>query len=255
VISFWNVARRPRWIAALVLSLALAAGFAALGQWQLSRSIENAVVVGAPDTEDAVPLDSIAEPQTFVSEAQLGRRVTVSGELVPGDEVVLSDRNNGAASNGFWLVGHLLTDDGISLAVALGWAADRATAEAAITDSGSVSGALTGRYLPSEGPQESDFESGEHSALAVADLINIWADAGPAYGGYVVLAEPSPGLDPIVSPEPIKDVSLNLLNIFYAIEWVLFAGFAIYLWYRVVKDVVEREREEAAAPVGVTKRQ
>ncbi|CAN5372092.1 hypothetical protein BH11ACT3_BH11ACT3_14980 [soil metagenome] len=247
MIGFWNVARRPRWIAALLLSLALAGGFAALGQWQLSRSFDNATVVGATDTENAVPLDSIAEPQTFVSEAQLGRRVTVSGELVAGDEVVLSDRNNGTASNGFWLVGHLLTDGGVSLAVALGWAADRATAEGAILDSGSVSGDLVGRYLPSEGPQQSDFQNGQRSALAVADLINTWADAGPAYGGYLVLAEPAPGLDPIISPEPIKDVSLNLLNIFYAIEWALFAGFAIYLWYRVVKDVVEKEREEAQA--------
>jgi hypothetical protein len=29
---------------------------------------------------------------------------------------------------------------------------------------------------------------------------------------------------------------------------VLFAGFAIYLWYRLVRDVVERQDEEAAAP-------
>ena len=26
----------------------------------------------------------------------------------------------------------------------------------------------------------------------------------------------------------------------------MFAGFAVYLWYRLVRDAVEREREEAA---------
>ncbi|MEN9620072.1 MAG: hypothetical protein RL499_265, partial [Actinomycetota bacterium] len=31
--DFWQVARRPRWIGALLLALAVAAGFAALGQW------------------------------------------------------------------------------------------------------------------------------------------------------------------------------------------------------------------------------
>ena len=32
---------------------------------------------------------------------------------------------------------------------------------------------------------------------------------------------------------------------FYAVEWVVFAGFAIFLWYRLVRDAVERERDEA----------
>jgi hypothetical protein len=39
---------------------------------------------------------------------------------------------------------------------------------------------------------------------------------------------------------------VNLLNVFYAIEWVVFAGFAIFLWYRLVRDTWEREQEEAA---------
>ena len=43
-----------------------------------------------------------------------------------------------------------------------------------------------------------------------------------------------------------REVELNLLNVFYALEWALFAGFAIYLWYRLVRDVVEREQAEAA---------
>jgi surfeit locus 1 family protein len=42
-------------------------------------------------------------------------------------------------------------------------------------------------------------------------------------------------------------VQLNLLNVFYAIEWVIFGGFAIYLWYRLVRDAVERDDEEATA--------
>ena len=39
-------------------------------------------------------------------------------------------------------------------------------------------------------------------------------------------------------------MSLNLLNIFYAVEWVIFAGFAIFLWYRLVKDAWEEENAE-----------
>ena len=85
--------------------------------------------------------------------------------------------------------------------------------------------------------------------VAVAQLINVWADYDdrPVYFGYVTSAEPVDGLVAISSPPPAQDVELNWLNIFYAIEWALFAGFAIYLWYRLVRDAVEREREEAEA--------
>lgn len=239
---FWAVAIRPRWIAALLLCLGIAAGFAGLGQWQLSRSVENVDVADAPDTEVAVPLASIAEPQTEVTQPQLGRRVTVEGELVADDFTVLSGRNNGEAVDGAWLVGHLVTEEGVTLAVALGWAAD---ADAAAAAEGASAARFEGRYLPSESPTESDFEAGERSALSVAELINIWPDAIPAYGGYLVLDEAWPGLEPIYSPAPSREIAFNLLNLFYALEWAIFAGFAIYLWYRLVRDVVEREHEEA----------
>jgi surfeit locus 1 family protein len=239
---FWATARSPRWIAALLLSLAIAASFAALGQWQLDRSVENVQVVEI-DTETAVPLEQIAEPGSGVTDAQQGRVVTVSGELVPGDFVVLTERDSGDGDRGFWLVGHLLTDDGMSLAVALGWSADHPALEAAAATQERRD--WVGRYLPTEEPQSSDFEAGERSALAVPELINLWADPGPVYGGFLVSAESLPTLEPIRADAPEREVALNWLNVFYAIEWVLFAGFAIYLWYRLVRDVVERAEAEA----------
>ena len=239
---FRATALTPRWIAALVLALAIAAGFAALGQWQLGRSVDNAQTVEI-DTETAVPLDSIAEPGTGMTETELGRIVTVSGRFVAGDTVALSPRGNGRGGTGTWLVGHLVTDEGVSLAVALGWSADDAP------EAGDLGRAeWIGRYQLSEEPQSSDFEEGVRSALSVAELVNLWADPGPVYAGYLVLADPVAPLEPIVAEAPEREVTLNLLNVFYAIEWALFAGFAIYLWYRLVRDAVERQEEEAAAP-------
>ena len=118
---FWAMARRPRWVAALVLCLGIAAGFAGFAQWQFGRSIENVDMVEI-DTESAVPLADIAEPSSGLTEAQVGRTVTVEGELVPGDLVVLTRRHDGAGGTGTWLVGHLVTPEGVSLAVALGFA-------------------------------------------------------------------------------------------------------------------------------------
>jgi cytochrome oxidase assembly protein ShyY1 len=240
--DFWRTARRPRWIAVLVLALGVAAGFAALGQWQLSRSIENAEIVDT-DTETAIPLADIAEPRQTVTEDEAGRRVTVEGALVPGDFVVLTGRDQEGAS-GAWLVGHLRTDDGEELAVALGWTPEPGDAEAAQERAQTLGSRFVGRYLPTESPQESDFEAGERNSLAVAELVNQWVEFdGAVYGGYLVADEPPPGLEAIVAPAPERAIVLNWLNLFYALEWVIFGGFAIYLWYRLVRDAVERERE------------
>ena len=251
-VSFWSVARRPRWIGALVLALAIAAGFSALGQWQLSRSVATAGVAPIA-TETPVALSSIAKPDSAVTDLQLGRMITTNGALVPGDDVVLSDRMNGDTT-GFWLVGHVTTAGGAELAVALGWAPTRAAALAA-EGSASITGPLVGRYLPSEPPDQADVEKGGQSAASVAALINQWTSFdGSVYGGYLVAATPAPGLVKIDSPAPTQDVSLNWLNIFYAAEWAIFAGFAIYLWYRLVKDEVEKQLE-GDGPVGAAARE
>lgn len=238
--QFMSVARRPRWIGALVLSLAIAAAFAALGQWQLDRSVQTANVPDIP-TETPVPLESIARPQSPMTDPAIGQRVTTSGTVIPGDFSVISPRDNDGEL-GAWLVAHVVTDEGASLAVGLGWASDAAAASAAqarVPETLEVAG----RYLPSESPELNDAEEGERRVLAIGELINLWADPGPVYAGYVVLAEPTPGLEAIHQPPPIRDTSLNWLNVFYAIEWVIFAGFAVFLWYRLVRDVWENEAE------------
>jgi len=78
--------------------------------------------------------------------------------------------------------------------------------------------------------------------MAVPELINLWESVpGGVYGGYVILDSAPAGLELIDAPAPIAEVGLNLLNVFYAIEWVVFAGFAIFLWYRLVRDAWELE--------------
>lgn len=242
-VTFWQVARRPRWIAALLLALALAAGFAWLGQWQLGRSIATTVSDG-PDTEKAVALSSFATPGVSFRDDQLGRMATVDARLVPGDWVLLSERRNGDRE-GWWLVGHAVTDDGTDLVVALGWAPTRDAAVAAEATA-TIPSPLVGRYLPSEAPDQPGVEKGVQSAASVAAAINQWHEfGGSVYAGYLVAHEAPEGLSRIDSPKPIPPAALNWLNLFYGVEWAVFAGFAIYLWYRLVKDVVEGEREDA----------
>jgi len=248
--------RRPRWIAALLLALAIAAGFAALGQWQLSRSFERAVV---PDqqTENVVQLSSVAEPQVPVLSRATGQLVSFDAEFIPADYTVLSGRVN-LADSGFWVVGHAILTSGpnvgSSITVALGWVSTSDAAASAIRSlqANPPAPTITGRYLPSESPQDNDFEHGANTTLAVPDLINRWSTPPQrVFGGYIVSHDAVPGLQRIDSPAPSTEVSLNLLNVFYAIEWVIFAGFAIFLWYRLAKDAWEAEVAEAAESVNV----
>jgi cytochrome oxidase assembly protein ShyY1 len=256
-----QVARRPRSIALLALALVIAAGFAALGQWQLARAVESGVVIER-DTETALPLGTLAEPQGYVTDRSAGHMVTVSGALVPGDFVVVSDRLDDGRT-GAWVVGHLsVADDGrpadaapdalpASVPVALGWAAtdDEAAAVAARlnADAGPSAGTreVVGRFLPSEQPEPSGTgqDPQRMTRLSTAALVNVWqGDVGDVYNGFVVASDAQAGLSPIYSPPPSEDVQLNWLNIFYAAEWAVFAIFAIVIWYRTVRDTWTREQ-------------
>jgi cytochrome oxidase assembly protein ShyY1 len=242
----WSVARRPRWIGALLLALAVAAGFAALGQWQLGRAVQTATVVTFP-TETVVPLAGITKPQHPVTDRAAGQMVSIVGRRVPGDTYVVSDRVNYGVT-GFWVVGHVVDKTGASLAVALGWAPtkDRADAAAAALSAGAPTAKIVGRYQPTEPPDQQDFEHNVRSVVSIPALMNEWKTVPKVvYDGYLVEKTPAAGLTKIYSPKPANDVTLDWLNVFYAIEWVVFAGFAVYLWYRLVKDAWEREVEDS----------
>jgi surfeit locus 1 family protein len=243
----WSVARRPRWILALLVALGIAAIFAALGQWQLGRAVQTATVVTYP-TETVEALSRVATPQKEVTDRAAGQMVTVSGTRVAGDTYVVSDRVNYGVT-GYWVIGHVVAANGASVAVALGWAPTKARADVAAADlrAGAKSVTVVGRYQPTEPPDQEDFEHGVRSVVSVPALINEWKTVtAVAYGGYIVAEKPSAGLTKIQSPKPQNDVTLDWLNVFYAIEWVVFAGFAIYLWYRLVRDAWEREEEDSA---------
>lgn len=243
---------RPRWILALLLAILVAAAFALLGRWQLERAIVSGEITER-STETVQPLGAAVQPDGPPAEAATGQRVSVDGSYVPGDEQLVGDRLN-AGTSGFWVVSRFVTTDAENLAVARGWAADESDAQRAIEALAVVAPAqtltLSGRFVPSEAPKVPAADQDPHTQTTVstAALINLWTDfAGESvYAGYVVDSASVAGLVVIDSPVPVTESELNWLNIFYAIEWVVFAGFAVFLWYRLVRDAAEREEEQAA---------
>lgn len=251
---------RPQWIAALLLALAVAAGFAWLGRWQLGSAIrvesDNTAI-----SETARPIAEVTEPAAPVTDQAAGMVVTTSGHFVTGDFLVVEQRTNGGRS-GAWLTGHFAVDGspGAHLSVAIGWVptvadAERALARAAEDGTFADELEIEGRYMPGDAAvlPEPAQDPMRLSTMVPAQQINRWAPFdGPAYAGFLVLHPGTPldsaklgalGLDVIDSVPPLPVETVNWLNVFYAAEWVVFAGFAVFFWYRLTRDAWEKEHE------------
>jgi cytochrome oxidase assembly protein ShyY1 len=243
-----RTALKVRWIAFLLFVMALAAVFAWLGQWQLERAVLAAQPVDTV-SEEIVPLQELQAPGVPVSEIAGGHMTEVTGYLAPDSYTLLTGRLNHGES-GYWVVGRMITPDA-SLPVALGWSATEADAVAVLDTIAATPvaepAAVTGRFMPTEAPTvpSPDLNPLSENTLSVASLVNLWPDfSGAVYEGYLVADNSPAGLDVIESVPPMNQGSVNWLNIFYAIEWTVFAGFAFYIWWRLVKDAYEREVEE-----------
>jgi hypothetical protein len=226
-ISFWRVAVRPKYLAGLLLALLAAAAFAWLGQWQLDRTFtKNQVTQSAEQTETiSVGLDT---RNVFIidSRKQNGRDV-------------------------YWVIANATTATGKAVTLALGQTDSLLKADAIRFDiKNSVQVAafmpIDGFWLPSEPSQKIDAETPYllHS-ISLPQLINLYSPdkAIATYDDFFVTNYYAKGfglgeIDAVLHPAE----SINWLSAFYAFEWVLFSGFAVFLWGRTVKDAVDLER-------------
>ena len=277
-----EVMLRPWWLGMLAFALLVAAVFAWLGQWQLGRAIDtDPVEPGA--TENVQPIDAVVQPGEYLNEPLVGQRVEVSGRWVADDFLIVSSRFNDG-EQGYWVTGQFRIDPSTgsgtgtgtgtgngatSLAVALAWVSTRDAADAAAAElSASLQQSdrndaltITGRLISDEGPAVPAAGSPitEMTKMSPAALLGWWHDVDglAVYRPYLVadvdslspMALPA-SLEAIDSPAPDQGSSVNWLNIFYAVEWAVFAGFAFYMWYRLAKDAWERELEELAESDG-----
>lgn len=257
--SLVQVMRTPKWIGALLLSLLVAGGFAFLGQWQLGHAI-TLNQEDSSQSEQVRPLSAATTPSSPVTDETAGHVFSVVGEFARGDfSLVLDRRNDGV--DGVWVVGHLgrIAPSGGNLAVAIAWAPTVAKAERAkVAFEAALSNrivSIEGRYMPPDAPVVPTPKQDPTLILSMApsQLVNLWqATDGGTYGGFLVLHPGSDiskgdlsavGVTPIQSVPPLPVETINWLNLFYAAEWVVFAGFAIFFWFRLVRDDWEKIHE------------
>ena len=262
----WKTALKPRWIAGFIFAIAISGVFVLLSQWQFGRSTQPEAPVN-PATEQVRPLTETLQPGEFFHGTDADQMVRATGTYDPDKQVLVPGRLHDGKT-GYWVVSAFAVDGAQALTgvaatpqtwipVARGWVAE--PGDAAAPPSGPVE--LTGRLLPSEAPLANTAPApGEATAVSVAELINYWevssypgfvAATAEVAGGADVSAAAVPGkLLPLdIGPQP-PGQKINWLNLFYSLEWVVFAGFALFIWWRLVKDDYHRDLEDSLDNAG-----
>lgn len=254
-----KTALKPKWIAALLAALAVSVILVLLSQWQFSRSVQEDVAPPSV-TEKVKPLlDTLAPGEPMLGSAE-GQIVTARGHFDSTKQVLVPDRVQDGEV-GYWVVTAFVVDDApvpdgvaatkeVVIPVARGWQATAENAPAAPL--GPLQ--LEGRLLNSEGPEIArNLPAGQVKMLASSELTNIWDVT--TYAAFVVtFSEQADGVEvgakasgstivPITVTATDQNNKVNWLNIFYAIEWAVFAGFAVFVWWRLVADDYRRDQD------------
>jgi surfeit locus 1 family protein len=260
--SFFSIARRPKWIAGLLFAIAVAAVFALLGQWQLDRTFT--VIEPESETEQVLVLNQIATVGAPMTAEAANALVSVNIFLDQSNVFIVANRlqqSGNEVIQGYWLIsnsGALLSDNNKtgSLTVAIGFSESLELAEKARTELQEAILAQaflesTGRYLQTEGPVAIVDPAKPYvlESLSLAQLVNLYSqEPVQSFAGFLALdAEPGLGLDRIELPPQQAGTQVNWLTLFYAVEWVLFGGFAVFLWWRLVEDQRIREISDPEA--------
>lgn len=239
----------PRWLALHALVLVLLAAFAGLGHWQLDRAREEARPKTGAD-KPPVALTALMNPAGSVPRDQVGRRVTAAGEYDRPHQLLVTDRRY-QGRPGYWLLTPLRTDGGAAVMVVRGWVADPADRAAGVR-AGRVE--VTGWLQPAEPLGEpAPNPATEITSITTTDLIQRLPY--DIYDGYVVLTAQSPAANPMPAAvkAPLRAAprsSFPLQNVAYAIQWWIFALFAVAFWWRMLRDTVRRGTVEPPSDPG-----
>lgn len=248
----------PRMLALHLLGVLATTAAVLLGLWQLDVW-QAAREHQARNLADARPrpLAEVMSPDQPFPGEHLGRPVTFTGLWLPQSTVLVSERRLDGRT-GVWAVTPVAVcarpasscDPGSpAMLVVRGWAATAS----AVPPPPRGRARVTGWLQPGEGAGLPDADPTDEvlPELRIASAIqHVDQDL---YGGYVVASAvagaeaagdagaDAGGLEPVTPdslPEPSAVTSLQ--NLLYAIQWAVFAGFALFLWQRWVRDELAR---------------
>lgn len=238
----------PRWWGINVFVLLAIPFCVFMGSWQLGRfeaRVEDHRSAGEQAAENkqeaARPLAELLP----VDKATVGKQVTASGRY--GKQLLVPDRELDRR-HGYYVLTLLHTDDGKTLPVVRGWRpgdADGAALPAAPSGEVTVTGALQASEVPGENgvPAQGGLPSGQMGAISAASLVNLVPD--DVYDAWVTLNKADSGMKPVPVAAP-NDTGLDLKafqNLGYTGEWFVFAGFVVFMWFRLLRREAEFARD------------
>jgi cytochrome oxidase assembly protein ShyY1 len=248
-----RTALKPKWLGLFALLLAIMAACVQLGLWQLHVAQDKGLRDALQKAHQARPalIDTVIRPHEAFPNPQSNRAVTAIGEYASSDQFLVGPRRLDGRT-GFWVVTPLdVTETGARLAVVRGFVTD--TSRPAQPPSGAVT--VDGSLAPGEAPAAAPaglpaWPQAARGSIDFSLLVNEWP--GELYNAFVfaqgektaagVGIPPDPGLQRVPPPEVTG--GLKWRNAAYALQWWIFGGFAAFMWFRMVREDAERERDQ-----------
>ncbi|MFM9373454.1 SURF1 family protein [Streptomyces sp. Da 82-17] len=234
----------PRWWG-INLFLVLAIPFCVfMGSWQLGRFEDRVESHQAAEKRSDEAGKGPARPLTEllpVDKETSGERATATGRW---DRQLLVPERKLDGKQGFYVLGLLRTDGGKALPVVRGWLpGEAARGKAPKLPSGEVT--VTGALQASENSgtdgvhKEGGLPEGQLGMISAASLVNLVPYE--VYDAWVTVERSADGMT-AVPPSAPQGSGLDLKafqNLGYTGEWFIFAGFVLFMWFRLFRREVE----------------
>lgn len=217
-----------------------------MGTWQLGRFEDRVATHEAaqerpdPGKQEAVALRTLLP----VDQETSGRLATATGRY--GEQFLVPDRELDGR-NGSYVLTMLRTDDGEALPVVRGWLAEGGKAPAPPGGEVRVTGALqASESAGSDGVRAGGgLPPGQLAMISAASLVNVVPYE--VYDAWITVSRASDGLLPVPATAP-QNTGLDLKafqNLGYTGEWFVFAGFVLFMWFRLFRRDAEAVKDRA----------
>ena len=249
----------PKWLGLLAAVLVVGYGFILLGLWQMNVAREDAEQAAMHEAaaRPVVALDTVMPPHTAFPRDGSNRRGSVTGHYEPESQVLVVDRRLTGRSGSWVLVPFVVDTTGARVPIVRGFVPGAAS-PAPVT-----SGPLTivGSLAPSESPTSAKKSLGpnEIGSIDVPALLNKWG--GDVYNGFLFAVSETPDPGGVAAagqtpapgeiervPPPDLPSGFTLRNLAYALQWWIFALFALWMWWKMVRDAHRRSLAPEVLP-------
>ncbi|MDX6347172.1 MAG: hypothetical protein QOF84_1962 [Streptomyces sp.] len=247
----------PRWLAGHLFVVLAVIFCVFMGSWQLSRfeSRVESQRTAEKDTKNAAAAEPVSlttllpGTKSQVTTVTSGREVAATGRYDTAHQLLVPERTLDGRT-GFYVLTPLRVNGGAALPVVRGWLPGKVSAAAvpaAPEGEVTVTGALqapettsTDGVISSGGLPE-----GQLGMISAASLVNLVPY--DVYSAWITQTDATAPLK-AVPPTAAANTGLDLKafqNLGYTGEWFVFAGFVVFMWFRLFRREAEAQRDAA----------